>query len=114
MKKSAAPEEATNKNAKKTISREPLKKHELLELLLDAGARGINKLEAFYEYGETCLSTTISELGIDDGLTIERRSEPHIRRNGKKVHFTRYWLNSASYEAAKTILSRYRTSTDGG
>lgn len=86
---------------------EPLKRHVLLRLLLERGKTGINKFEALDLYGETALTTSISELGLLDGMVIERKLEPRPRRTGKTVHFTRYWLSPSSYEAAKAILSQY-------
>ncbi len=90
-----------------TTRTQPLKRHVLLRILLERGRAGINKFEALELYGETALPTAISELGLLDGMIIDRQTEPHTRWNGQKTHFTRYWLSADSYSAAATLLSQY-------
>lgn len=79
-------------------------KHELCILeLLKAGKLGVNKPGTPHmTYGESCLPTTISELGIKRGLIIDRKKKKHINRNGGLTSFTQYWLKDHS-EAIKAI-----------
>lgn len=78
-------------------------KHELcLTLLLKAGLSGIYKLTSMKHYGETCLTTTISELGIKKNFRIDRCKKPHIHSRGGKTFFTWYWLANR-FEASKAL-----------
>ena len=86
-------------------------KHELcIYELLKAGTTGIHKIgQPSQAYGETCLTTTISELGIKRGLTITRERRKHIHRAGEPTYFTWYWF-ADKQEASKAIklLNRLR------
>lgn len=79
-------------------------KHELcIYELLKAGTTGIHKIgQPSQTYGETCLTTTISELGIKRGLTITRERRKHIHRAGGPTYFTWYWFADRD-EAEKAI-----------
>lgn len=80
-------------------------KHELcLYELIKAGPVGINKIGSpVIAYGETCLPTTISELGIERGINIKREKRPHIHRHGGKTTFTQYILPHIN-EATKALV----------
>jgi hypothetical protein len=86
-------------------------KHELCVYeLLKAGTDGIHKIgKPSSAYGETCLTTTISELGLRRGIGIDRERREHIHRAGGKTYFTWYWL-ADRHEAEKAIrlLTRLR------
>ena len=77
-------------------------KHELcLFDLLEANFEGISKLTTMPSYGETCLPTTISELGAE-GFQIARKRRNHTHRHGGTTFFTWYWLPNL-FEAQKAI-----------
>lgn len=100
MKKTSAPKDAQNKTGTKNIT--PPTKHELaLYDLLKAGTGGISKLTELPSYGETCLPTTISELG-KIGFVIARETRPHIHQYGNETRFTWYWLADRG-EACKAV-----------
>ncbi len=86
-------------------------KHELcIYELLKAGMSGIHKLGSPQKvFGETCLPTTISELGLKRGLRISRVKRQHIHRAGGKTSFTWYWLADRNEAAiALQILNSLR------
>lgn len=100
MKKLSAPEGAQNKTSANNTP--PPTKHELaLYDLLKAGTGGISKLTELPSYGETCLPTTISELG-KLGFVIARETRPHIHQHGNKTKFSWYWLADRG-EACKAV-----------
>jgi len=111
MKKPAAPKEATSSTQKASIThkRKIPTKHELcLDLLIERGKQGINKLEALGAYNETCLNTTISELYRDYGLEFIKVRETHHHRGGGETFFTRYTLKPTSLHAAIQIYARLK------
>lgn len=68
-------------------------KHELcIHELLKAGTHGINQLKALRTYHDTCLNTTISELGLKRGLTIQREQRKHLHSAGGVTRFCWYWF----------------------
>ncbi|WP_432471315.1 hypothetical protein [Amphritea sp. HPY] len=78
-------------------------KEELLGIeLLKAGPAGVSKLAMLEAYGETCLNTTISHLGLNRGINIARERRPHRHQNGGDTYFTWYWLPSR--REAKKVL----------
>jgi len=74
--------------------------------LLERKSAGLNELEAFRLYGETCLHSTISSLDNGHGIAFKRKREPHEHRGGGKTHFMRYWL--ADEARARILVSLYR------
>jgi hypothetical protein len=85
-------------------------KHELaLFDLLCAGLTGISKLTELPSYGETSLPTTISELYLDRGFTIDRVRKPHVTRHKTNTFFTWYWLaNTREAEKAIALVNAFR------
>lgn len=84
-------------------------KHELLlELLLERGDQGVYKLETLRGYGETCLSTTISQLKLRREIVFNKSTVEHIGRHGGKVYFRRYALAPESIQHAQTVLEELR------
>ncbi len=74
----------------------PKNKHKYiisLEHFLVLQSEGLNQLDAFDLYGETCLHSTVSMLANDRGIKFKRRREPHKHRGRGTTHFMRYWLN---------------------
>lgn len=86
-------------------------KHELCIVeLLKAGPNGIHKIgKPQYSYGETCLPTTISELGRKRGLIIHRERRNHEHRSGGSTFFTWYWFpdREAATEALE-LMNKFR------
>ncbi|UTA47455.1 hypothetical protein L1F30_15000 [Simiduia sp. 21SJ11W-1] len=81
-------------------------KHELALIdLLEHGTEGISKLTTLASYGETSLPTTISELGLQRGIRIDRKRCKHRHRHGGETFFTHYWLGSKStaYQALDVL-----------
>jgi hypothetical protein len=76
-----------------------------LELMISRGDIGLNQLEAFSLSGETCLHSTVSTLANNHNIGFSRTREPHKHRNGGKVYFMRYRLNSM--ENAYTLIEHY-------
>ena len=76
-----------------------------LELMISRGDIGLNQLEAFRIYGETCLHSTVSTLANNHGMGFSRTREPHKHRNGRNVHFMRYRLDSL--DNALTLINHY-------
>lgn len=103
-KKTVAPATGATSTTQQSQSNSIPTKHELcLYELLKAGMKGIYKLgQCQQSYGETCLPTTISELGIRRGLLIDRIKKPHTHWAGGQSNFTRYWLANRE-EAKKTV-----------
>ncbi len=100
MKKKCALADAQLKSQRKNTT--PPTKHELcLFDLLEANYTGISKLTTSSSYGETCLPTTISELGAE-GFQIARKRRNHTHRHGGTTFFTWYWLPNL-LEAQKAI-----------
>lgn len=64
----------------------------------------LNKLEALRLYNDTCLNTTISQLG-DKGYNFTKKREPHVNRIGDTVYFMRYALTHDSAQRAIKALS---------
>lgn len=63
-----------------------------LKCLLDRGDGGMIELEAFREYGETCLHSTISYLSNNLMISFKRTLEPHEHQHGGITRFMRYSL----------------------
>ena len=76
-----------------------------LELMIRRGDIGLNQLEAFRIYGETCLHSTVSTLANNLGMGFSRVREPHKHRSGGKVYFMRYRLTSL--ENALILIKHY-------
>lgn len=72
----------------------------------------LNKLEALRLYNDTCLNTTISQLG-DKGYNFTKKREPHVNRIGDTVYFMRYALTPSSAQKAIETLAR-KTDNKGG
>lgn len=81
-----------------------------LSLLLK---KSLVELEAFSEYGETCLHSTISTLANKNGIRFHRKSESHINRNRGETHFTRYTIFDEDREKAETLIKPFKASNDG-
>ena len=76
-----------------------------LKLMLSRDKTGLNQLEAFNVYGETCLHSTVSTLANKYGIEFDREREPHKHRGGGTTHFMRYRIGSS--EKALKLLARY-------
>jgi len=83
---------ATSTGQLKKSNRIPTKHEQCLYALLRAGSEGINQLRALSLYGDTCVNTTISELGNKRGLLISRDRRPHQHQLGGATSFTWYWF----------------------
>jgi hypothetical protein len=79
-------------SVKPTPTKPPFKKELCLDQLLTLGVSGLNQLEAFSAYVETCLHTVIAQLANDHDLLFHRQREQHTHRAGGKTYFTRYRL----------------------
>lgn len=92
-KKLAAPATgATSKSNQHKFTSIPTKHELCIHELLRAGTNGINQLIALNTYHDTCLNTTISELGLKRNLTIEREKRQHIHSAGGSTYFCWYWF----------------------
>ena len=76
-----------------------------LKCLLDRGDSGMIELEAFREYGETCLHSTISYLSNNLMISFKRTLEPHEHQHGGITRFMRYSLTRR--EQAIKLVSFY-------
>ena len=63
-----------------------------LYLLLEAGKRGVNNLEAVKSSAFWKFNTRISELVLDYGLEVHKKNEPFINRFQHKGNTLRYCL----------------------
>lgn len=96
------------------------KKERVLTALLDAGTKGLSKLEVAtpchgYEmqyfsgrFWSSCLNSDISELD-KLGIAIDRRNEPYTNEDGTRTLFKRYWLRDYA-EAWRVVqlIDQYR------
>ena len=92
-KEKATTPKSSNPNSKGNNSTPPCKHELCLHDLLEGGPNGISKLTPSRS-NDTCLNTTISELGIDRHILIERELRPHVHHHGGKTRFAWYWLPS--------------------
>lgn len=76
-----------------------------LQHIFERDHLGLNQLEAFNAYGETCLHSTISTLSNNYGIRFKRKLEPHKHRNGGTTHFMRYWISDD--DKALRLISCY-------
>jgi len=83
---------ATSKNNQDKLTSIPTKHELCIHELLKAGTDGINQLTALSTYFDTCLNTTVSELGLKRNLTIEREKRQHIHSAGGVTYFCWYWF----------------------
>ncbi|WP_415886013.1 hypothetical protein ACMXYO_15420 [Neptuniibacter sp. QD37_6] len=85
-------------------------KHELcIYELLKVGTHGINQLKALSTYHDTCLNTTISELGLKRGLIIQREQRKHLHSAGGTTRFCWYWFPTRKEaQEGLTVLNRLR------
>ncbi|MGH1432632.1 MAG: hypothetical protein ACRBB4_16125 [Neptuniibacter sp.] len=100
---------ATSKDDKSNTNRIPIKHEPCVHQLLKAGTQGINQLKALSTYHDTCLNTTISELGLKRGLTIQREKRQHIHSAGGTTHFCWYWFpNRETAQEGLNVLNQLR------
>ncbi|WP_067984060.1 hypothetical protein [Neptuniibacter pectenicola] len=111
MNKPATPTTgATRKNNQKKSTSTPTKHELCIHELLRAGTNGINQLIVLNTYHDTCLNTTISELGLKRKLIIEREKRPHINTSGGNSPFCWYWFPSKrEAEQALEMLNQLRS-----
>jgi len=89
--------------------RPPLKIELCLTIFLEKERHGLNQLEAFKAYGETCLHSTVSSLYNRHGINLIRNTEQHIHQRGDRTHFVRYALvESKSIDKAIALLIKMR------
>jgi hypothetical protein len=94
-----------NDRTPKNTATKSLKKIVALIHFIEVGGSGLFELEAFDLYGDTCLHTTVSDLKRSHGIEFEKRPHWHIRKNGQRVKFIRYFLKSV--EAAMALVRKY-------
>jgi hypothetical protein len=100
-------------SVKPTPTKPPFKKELCLDQLLTLGVSGLNQLEAFSAYGETCLHTVIAELANDHDLLIYRQGEHYNHRAGGGTYFTRYSLTGErSIELAQELKASLQQSAE--
>lgn len=101
------------------------KKERILTALLDAGMKGLMKLEVatpFHGYQmqhfsgqfwSSSLNSDVSALG-KMGVAIDRRNEPYTSQDGTRSLFKRYWLQDHT-EAwrAVDLINQYRLRRKG-
>ncbi|WP_395340745.1 hypothetical protein PN836_017585 [Ningiella sp. W23] len=89
-------------NPKKT------KLSDCLDSFLQAGAKGLNRLDALSQYNDLCLHSTVSKLANDYGIVFERKSEPHRDRTGKTTYLKRYRLiEPTAIERGRQLLDAW-------
>jgi hypothetical protein len=110
-KKLAAPATgATSKSNQHKFTSIPTKHELCIHELLRAGTNGINQLIALSTYRDTCINTTVSELGLKRNLTIEREKRQHIHSAGGSTYFCWYWFPSKrEAEQALAMLNQLRS-----
>jgi len=78
-------------------------------LFVERVDQGMNSPEAHYEYGESCLHTSVSTLYNNHGISFKRKSESFTNRAGTTSSFTRYSLLTTDDELrAKKLINNYR------
>jgi len=101
--------EATSRNKLSNDSSKPTKHELCIHGLLKSGTQGINQLKALSTYHDTCLNTTISELGLKRGLTIQREKRQHIHSAGGSTHFCWYWFpNREAAQEGLNVLNQLK------
>lgn len=82
-----------------------------LQHLYQRGSAGMNTIEANAAYSDSCLHTTIYQLGQIFNIRPERRFERLTNRQGRTTRYMRYWLDDEQREQAAEILGY---EVDGG
>ncbi len=82
------------------------KKEVFLTTLINRDKEGLNPLQAAKIYGDTCLSSIVSDIRKDDGITLER--ETVTLDNHFKTTCTRYWLSNDDMPKAKKMVNQLR------
>ena len=85
------------------ICRPKRKVHRVLEAL--ANGRSLNRFEAERELHDHCLNSTVSEIQLDYGITVCRRTETVPGYQGQPTHCCRYWLSPDQRQRALELLS---------
>lgn len=75
------------------------------------GNAGLNTLEANQAYNDTCLHTTIYQIGVVYHIKPKRQYETLTNRDGRSTRYMRYWLDEEQRERAAEILGY---GVDGG
>jgi len=92
-----------------TATRPPYKLEAVLLAFIYRGIKGMNKLEANNDYGETCLNTSVSQLEIDYGIYFIHKAERLVNRVGMLTTFTRYIVLCDKNESkAKQQVNTFR------
>ncbi|MBL3809566.1 hypothetical protein [Alteromonas macleodii] len=115
--KKAAPKGSSNiintrtVNSQSTEMRPPYKIELALNALLNKGPQGITQPEAFNEYRESCLHTTISTLKNEKGITFVSEPDFETVVHFNQKPFSRYWLATDEDRVkALRLLNAYRSS----
>lgn len=81
--------------------------HIVLDELLARVGQGINTHEAHDIFGSNCINSYVSMLANKFNLVITRVRELHVRKNGKKIRYTRYSFSTPEQITAAKVLSAY-------
>ncbi|MCW8108078.1 hypothetical protein OPS25_06170 [Alteromonas ponticola] len=105
----AAPkDDNTNLNTGKSKPLHPPKKIErFLMLLIRKGSDGITQPEAFWDYRESCLHTSVSSLQKQHGITVARKPDKSTIVNYCQKAFNRYWLADDEQRKKAIILLNF-------
>lgn len=82
----------------------PTKAETCLDTFMRCGS--LNTFEANFEYGDTCLHTTISDLFINHRLSFKRSWETIVNRVGRPVKVKRF--KPEDIEHMRVVLERLR------
>tara|TARA_R110002049_G_scaffold162267_1_gene327966 strand:+ start:1778 stop:2164 length:387 start_codon:yes stop_codon:yes gene_type:complete len=105
--KEAAKQTELNSNIKPICK--PLKIESMLMVFIKRGSRGVNRIEAIYEYGDTALNSTVSNLVHRYGISFKRISEKRKNRVNEFNRFIRYsLLTCKDEEKAKSLVNSFR------
>ena len=80
-----------------------------LQHLYQRGSAGLNTIEANAAYFDSCLHTTIYQLGQIFNIRPERQYETLTNRLGRSTRYMRYWLNEAQREIVAELLGYTKT-----
>ena len=99
----------SNQQSNDTPKHPPLKIELVLEYALKVGFKGFTQPEAYANYHESCLHSSISELQNRHGIAFARRIDPSTRKHFRQSAFARYWLADVDAKLkAEALLQKYR------
>ena len=96
-----------NQMASESIAKKPktnTKKAAMLKLFVRLGEHGTNRFESANKYHDYVLSTTVSDLQLDYGLSFSRKWEQVPNAFGSLTDCVRYWLDDVNRSKAIAIL----------